>query len=95
MRKGFYQKGDNQYVDQTEWKEGTVNEIPSTVDESTVIVCIREVRKPEEKTLKEAKGLVISDYQQELEKSWIASLHKRYPVSINEKVLDKVRKLYQ
>ena len=95
VRKGFYQKGDNQYVDQTEWKEGTVNEIPSTVDESTVIVCIREVRKPEEKTLKEAKGLVISDYQQELEKSWIASLHKRYPVSINEKVLDKVRKLYQ
>ena len=60
VRKGFYQKGDNQYVDQTEWKEGTVNEIPSTVDESTVIVCIREVRKPEEKTLKEAKGLVIS-----------------------------------
>ena len=61
VRKGYYQKGDNQYVDQTEWKVGVRNEIPSTVDQSTTIVCIREVRKPEPKTLKEARGLVTSD----------------------------------
>ena len=95
VRKGFYQKGDNQFVDQTEWKVGVMNEIPSTVDQSTVIVCIREVRKPEQKTLKEAKGLVTSDYQAELEKNWMEALHKKYPVTIDEKVLDKVRKLYQ
>ena len=95
VRKGFYQKGDNQYVDQTEWKVGVMNEIPSTVDQTTTIVCIREVRKPEQKTLKEAKGLVTSDYQTELEKNWMEALHKKYPVTIDEKVLDKVRKLYQ
>ena len=95
VRKGFYQKGDNQYVDQTEWKEGVMKEIPSTVDQTTTIVCIREVRKPEQKTLKEAKGLVTSDYQVELEQKWMESLHKKYPVSIDGKVLDKVRKLYQ
>lgn len=95
VRKGFYQKGDNQYVDQAEWKAGERKEIPSTVDESTVIVCIREVRKPEPKTLKEAKGLVTSDYQVELEEKWMEALRKKYPVSINEKVLDKVRKLYK
>lgn len=95
VRKGFYQRGDNQYVDQTEWKPGVRNEIKSTVDESTVIVCIREVRGPEEKTLKEARGLVTSDYQLELEKQWVKSLKERYPVKINEKVLDKVRKRYQ
>ena len=95
VRKGFYQKGDNQFVDQTEWKVGTMNEIPSTVDQSTVIVCIRELREPEPKTLKEAKGLVISDYQVELEQKWMETLHEKYPVIIDEKVLDKVRKLYQ
>ncbi len=95
VRKGYYQKGDNQYVDQTEWKVDVRNEIPSTVDQSTTIVCIREVRKPEPKTLKEARGLVTSDYQVELEQKWVKSLKERYPVKINEKVLDKVRKKYQ
>lgn len=95
VRKGFYQKGDNQYVDQTEWKEGVMNEIPSTVDQSTVIVCIREVHKPEPKTLKEAKGLVTSDYQLELEEKWMEVLHKKYPVKVDEKVLEKVRNLYK
>ena len=95
VRKGYYQNGDNQFVDQTEWKVGVRNEIPSTVDQSTTIVCIREVRKPEPKTLKEARGLVTSDYQVELEKKWVQSLKERYPVKINEKVLDKVRKMYQ
>ena len=95
VRKNYYQRGDNQYVDQTEWKVGVRNEIASTVDQSTTIVCIREVRKPEQKTLKEARGLVTSDYQVELEQKWVKSLKERYPVKINEKVLDKVRKLYK
>jgi peptidyl-prolyl cis-trans isomerase SurA len=95
VRKGYYQRGDNQYVDQTEWKVGVENEIASTVDQSTVIVFIRELRAPEQKTLKEAKGLVTSDYQVELEQNWVEALHKKYPVTIDEKVLDKVRKLYQ
>ncbi|MBQ8959270.1 MAG: peptidylprolyl isomerase [Bacteroidales bacterium] len=95
VRKGYYQKGDNQYVDQTEWKVGERNEIPSSVDQSTVIVCIRELRKPEPKTLKEARGLVTSDYQVELEQKWVKALKDKYPVVINEKVLDKVRKMYK
>ena len=94
VRKGYYQKGDNQYVDKTEWKVGERNVIPSTVDQSTTIVCIRELRDPEPKTLKEARGLVTSDYQMELEQQWVQSLKERYPVTINEKVLDKVRKMY-
>ena len=95
VRKGYFQKGDNQFVDQTEWKEGVVNQIPSTVDQSTVVVCIREVRKPEQKTLKEAKGLVTSDYQVELEDKWVKSLREKYPVKVNEEVLKEVRNLYK
>ena len=95
VRKGYYQKGDNNFVDQTEWKAGTRNKIPSTVDQSTTIVCIREIREPEQKTLKEARGLVTSDYQVELERNWVKSLKERYPVKIDEKVLEKVRQMYQ
>ena len=95
VRKGYYQRGDNQYVDQTEWKVGVRNEIPSTVDQSTTIVCIREVRKPEQKTLKESRGLVTSDYQVELEQNWVKSLKEKYPVKINESVLEKIRNMYK
>ena len=95
VRNGFFQKGDNQFVDETEWKAGVRKEIPSTVDNSTVIVNIIEVRQPEPKTLREAKGVVTSDYQLELEEKWMESLHRKYPVVIDEKVLEKVRALYQ
>ena len=95
VRKGYYQKGDNTFVDQTEWKVGVRNEIPSTVDQSTTIVCIKELRKPEQKTLKEARGLVTSDYQVELEQKWVQELKERYPVKINENVLEQVRQMYQ
>ncbi len=95
VRNGFFQQGDNQYVDQTEWKAGVRNEIPSTVDNTTVIVNIIELRKPEPKTLAESRGLVTSDYQAELEEKWIEKLHKKYPVNINQKVLEQVKELYQ
>lgn len=95
VRNGLFQHGDNQFVDETEWKPGTMKEIPSTVDKSTVIVNIVELRPVEPKTLREAKGLVTSDYQVELEEKWMNSLHEKYPVKINEKVLEKVRNLYQ
>lgn len=95
VRNGLFQRGDNQFVDETEWKAGTMKEIPSTVDQSTVIVNIIEVRDPEPKTLREARGVVTSDYQVELEEKWMDALREKYPVTIDEKVLAKVRELYQ
>jgi len=39
----------------------------------------------EKRNFSEAKGLVINDYQLELEKKWLEELKKKYPVVINEK----------
>lgn len=94
VRNGFYQRGDNAFVDQTEWKAGVRNEIPSAIDQSTVIVVIVEVRQPEQKTLGEARGLVTSDYQTEVEEKWLERLREKYPVKMDEKVLNQVRALY-
>ncbi len=35
----------------------------------------------------EARGMVINDFQTELENRWIAELKKKYPVSVDEQVL--------
>jgi len=40
----------------------------------------------------EAKGLVINDYQTELEKQWVAELKKKYPVKVDEKVFQQIAK---
>lgn len=40
----------------------------------------------------DAKGLVINDYQAELEKQWVEQLKKKYPVKIDEKVWQQISK---
>lgn len=42
---------------------------------------------PEPKTLKEARGLVTSDYQEFLMAEWVKELRTKYPLSINEAAL--------
>lgn len=90
----FYQKGDNVNVDATEWKEGVVELYPSKVDNSTQIVKIVEVRQPEPKTFKEARGVVTSGYQAELEAQWLEQLREKYSVTVDEKLLNKVKENY-
>ncbi|WP_027126495.1 peptidylprolyl isomerase [Gelidibacter mesophilus] len=43
------------------------------------------------KTFDEAKGKIISDYQNALEAKWLEDLHERYEVDINADVLQKVK----
>ncbi|MFT4750885.1 MAG: peptidyl-prolyl cis-trans isomerase SurA [Neolewinella sp.] len=44
------------------------------------------------KELNEARGYVIADYQDQLEREWVQLLRKRYSVQINKKVLSKLIK---
>ena len=43
---------------------------------------------PEDYT--DVKGLVVADYQEQLEKEWVADLRRRYAVTVDEKVLKTV-----
>ena len=95
VRYTFYQKGDNVNVDATEWKEGVVALYPSKVDNSTQIIKIIEVRQPEPKTFREARGVVTSGYQAELEVQWLEQLREKYSVNVDEKLLNKVKENYK
>ena len=89
-----YQKGENVNADAMEWKEGVVNKFESSVDNTTQIIKIIEVRPAEPKAFKEAKGLITSAYQAELETLWLQQLKEKYPVKVNEKVLEKIKNNY-
>ncbi len=51
---------------------------------------IEEILPPADKKLEEARGYVIADYQDKLEKEWVASLRDQYEVSVNEEVLESL-----
>lgn len=44
------------------------------------------------KTLDEAKGKVINDYQQYLEEKWVGDLKQEFKININQPVFEKVKK---
>jgi len=48
--------------------------------------------EPSPRSYNEAKGLVMNDYQENLEKNWIEVLRKKYPVVIDQKVLSSISK---
>jgi peptidyl-prolyl cis-trans isomerase SurA len=51
---------------------------------------VLNIEAPRAKTFKEAKGRVISDYQEFLEAQWLEDLKLKYPVIVNQTILDKV-----
>jgi peptidyl-prolyl cis-trans isomerase SurA len=60
-------------------------------NDAFVVVQIKEVLLETVKTYEETKGQVISDYQKYKEEVWLNELKKKYPVVINERVLNKVK----
>jgi peptidyl-prolyl cis-trans isomerase SurA len=55
-----------------------------------VVVKVNKIIESTPMLLKETRGRVINDYQEELDKNWIKELRQKYPVRINKKVLKKI-----
>ena len=86
----IFSKADNYFIDNINWEEGISDNFESDIDNSVIFVYVYQLIKPEPKSLDEAKGLITADYQTYLEKEWIKSLKEKYPVIINEKVLELI-----
>jgi peptidyl-prolyl cis-trans isomerase SurA len=75
------------------WKEGYVS-MPTMNRETGLFsfVKIKEIIPPSPKELKEARGYIIADYQDFLEKQWVDQLRKEYEVKIQQKVFNSLIK---
>ena len=90
VKEGMFQKGDDATLDQLTWKTGDFRIENKENKDRILYVEIKGIEEPRAKTLDEARGPVISDYQNYLEKQWIEQLRKTYPVTVNE---DQVKTL--
>lgn len=55
------------------------------------VVHVKSLLPSGQKSLEEAKGKVISDYQNEVERQWLQRLKDKYEVRINSEVLEKIK----
>jgi peptidyl-prolyl cis-trans isomerase SurA len=78
----IYQK-DEKLPEGLTWTAGQKIDLP----DGKGFMRVEKVSAPTPKPLEEARGYVIADYQDELEKEWVASLQKKYPIKVNEPVL--------
>lgn len=88
IESGKFEKNDNDILKELEWKKGI-----STIVEKNgrhFWVKIKDILPADYKGLDEIKGLVISDYQDQLEKELVKDLKVKYPVKINNKQFEKV-----
>lgn len=82
VTKRIYQKDDDLPFGLT-WAENASADLPN----GTGFVKVEKVIPPTPKKLQEAMGYIIADYQDQLEKDWVAYLQQKYPVQVNEAVL--------
>ncbi len=90
IESGKFVGGANPFTDKVSWVVG-VNK-PLALEGKYGVVEVTNVLPPGAKTIKEIRGQVTSDYQDYLEKEWVASLKQQYPVEVNTEVLKQLDK---
>ncbi|MCB0551035.1 MAG: peptidylprolyl isomerase [Phaeodactylibacter sp.] len=76
-----------------EWKVGAMSQSESDArGRFTKFQKIEELLPKALKTLDEARGYIVADYQDYLESQWVEQLRKEYEVKVNQKVFDSLVK---
>lgn len=89
VKSGLYLPGQDSNIDKLNKVVGTGEDILNA-DGTITFVRINKIVAPTPKSLEEARGYVISAYQDQLEKEWIDELHKKYPVTVDQKVFNSM-----
>ena len=86
---GNFTKGENIYADKIFNNPNKQNVIDFPKD--NLIIAINDKKISKGKPFDEIRGIVISDYQNYLEKKWLSELKKKYPVTVNKEELNKIK----
>ena len=84
--KGIFKKVDTALVDKMVFKADTTVTPPSEYP----IPAVYGKRLKSPKSYEDVRELVVADYQEQLEKQWVAELRRKYAVTVNKDVLATV-----
>ena len=87
VEKGIFKKGDNAYIDKTVFKKDTV---VTPLKDYPIDAHYGKILKKGPEDYTDVRGLVVADYQEALEKDWVADLRRRYSFQVNQDVLKTV-----
>ena len=75
-------------------KAGTITNIVKNKDDNSASFAIifKLYPLPGQKSFEDARGDVVSDFQDSMDKKWIAELKKKYPVKVKQEVLKSIAK---
>lgn len=90
VKSAKFLKGDNDIIDSISWVAGMTKDFKH--GNSTVFVNVKQKNPDHSRNRLKKQGLVTADYQGFLEKEWIESLRAKYPVKINQEVVDSIIK---
>lgn len=80
-------------IDKSDFKEGKAGTIYKNEDGSFSMAFVSKMyNQPELKTLEEARGFAVADYQDYLEKQWNQDLKQKYPLKVEQKTLSSIVK---
>ncbi len=89
FNQGLWIEGQNPAVDKYGFKKKGAQFTPS-VEFPVVFTLGKVLKNPEE--YKDERGKVTTDYQDELEKEWVAKLRNKYKYEVNKEVLESLKK---
>jgi peptidyl-prolyl cis-trans isomerase SurA len=92
LERSEFEKGKNTIAEKIVWKKGTSNLYRDR--EKSFFFLVHDISKPKPYQFEEIRGLLIADYQDQLEQLWIEELRRKYPVSIDKKVLERLKEKY-
>ena len=89
FREETIEKGKGKVLDPSVWKGGT---LINNEQNPMVFTKVEKILPRTLKNLKEARGYVVADYQEFLERKWMEELTAKYKVEVNQQVLKSIFK---
>ena len=87
VEKGVFRQGDNALVDSAAFKKDTT---VTQIEGYPYRAVFGKVLKKGPEAYTDVRGQVVADYQDQLEREWVATLRRKYTFTVNEEVLKTV-----
>jgi len=88
INEGIFLKGENPIIDHHAWN---IDSPQNQKEQQRPYLVKGKKLSPQPKSLEEARGSVLADYQNHLEEQWLEQLKEKYSVKVNEQVLEEIK----